>query len=88
MQKTKLNELLAFPCTFTYKVIGIAHPELVKRVIEIVQRYVQENFKLQVKSSSKGKYHSVSITINATNINQVETLYEELGNLELVCKVL
>ncbi|MCX2959822.1 MAG: DUF493 family protein, partial [Serratia symbiotica] len=30
----------------------------------------------------------VSITINATHIDQVETLYEELGNLEIVRMVL
>ena len=27
MQKTKLNELLEFPCPFTYKVMGLAQPE-------------------------------------------------------------
>lgn len=27
--KTKLNELLEFPCSFTYKVMGIAEPQLV-----------------------------------------------------------
>jgi uncharacterized protein len=30
----------------------------------------------------------VSITINATHIDQVETLYDELGNLEIVRMVL
>ena len=29
--KTKLNELLEFPCPFTYKVMGIAEPQLVNR---------------------------------------------------------
>ena len=38
--------------------------------------------------SSKGNYHSVSITINATHIEQVETLYEELGNIDIVRMVL
>ncbi|MDU2997614.1 MAG: DUF493 family protein, partial [Klebsiella pneumoniae] len=31
---------------------------------------------------------SVSITINATHIEQVETLYEELGNIDIVRMVL
>lgn len=41
-----------------------------------------------VKPSSKGNYHSVSITINATHIEQVETLYEELGKIDIVRMVL
>jgi len=34
--KTKLNELLEFPCPFTYKVMGLAQPELVDQVVEVV----------------------------------------------------
>ncbi|WP_145540117.1 DUF493 family protein YbeD [Yersinia alsatica] len=86
--KTKLNELLEFPCSFTYKVMGIAEPQLVNQVVEVVQRHAPGEYTPQVKPSSKGNYHSVSITITATHIDQVETLYKELGNLELVRMVL
>ncbi|ADZ41727.1 TPA: DUF493 family protein YbeD [Yersinia enterocolitica] len=86
--KTKLNELLEFPCPFTYKVMGIAEPQLVNQVVEVVQRHAPGDYTPEVKPSSKGNYHSVSITITATHIDQVETLYEELGNLELVRMVL
>ncbi|MGL5727338.1 MAG: DUF493 family protein, partial [Plesiomonas sp.] len=41
-----------------------------------------------VKPSSKGTYHSVSVTITATHIDQVETLYEELGAIDIVRMVL
>jgi putative lipoic acid-binding regulatory protein len=37
--KTKLNELLEFPTPFTYKVMGLAKPELVDQVVEVVQRH-------------------------------------------------
>ncbi|CFQ32314.1 MULTISPECIES: DUF493 family protein YbeD [Yersinia] len=86
--KTKLHELLEFPCSFTYKVMGIAEPQLVNQVVEVVQRHAPGDYSPQVKPSSKGNYHSVSITITATHIEQVETLYEELGKLELVRMVL
>ncbi|EMU6159629.1 YbeD family protein [Yersinia enterocolitica] len=86
--KTKLNELLEFPCPFTYKVMGIAEPQLVNQVVEVVQRHAPGDYTPEVKPSSKGNYHSVSITITAIHIDQVETLYEELGNLELVRMVL
>ncbi|CNE01726.1 proposed lipoate regulatory protein YbeD [Yersinia nurmii] len=86
--KTKLNELLEFPCSFTYKVMGIAEPQLVDQVVEVVQRHAPGDYTPEVKPSSKGNYHSVSITINAEHIDQVETLYEELGKIELVRMVL
>ena len=84
MMKTKLNELLEFPCSFTYKVMGHAKPELVDQVVEVIQRHAPGDYTPSVKPSSKGNYHSVSVTINATHIEQVETLYKELGELELV----
>ncbi|MFT8211487.1 MAG: DUF493 family protein YbeD [Symbiopectobacterium sp.] len=86
--KTKLNELLEFPCSFTYKVTGLAQPELVDRVVEVVQRHATGDYSPLVKPSSKGNYHSVSITITATHIEQVETLYEELGEIDIVRVVL
>ncbi|MEA9392256.1 DUF493 family protein YbeD [Acerihabitans sp. TG2] len=86
--KTKLNELLEFPCEFTYKVMGMAGPELVDQVVEVIQRHAPGDYSPQVKPSSKGNYQAVSITITATHIEQVETLYEELGNIERVRMVL
>lgn len=86
--KTKLNELLEFPCSFTYKVMGQAKPELVEQVVEVVQRHAPGDYAPEIKPSSKGNYHSVSITITATHIDQVETLYEELGNIDIVRMVL
>ena len=88
MMKTKLNELLEFPCSFTYKVMRHAKPELVDQVVEVIQRHAPGDYTPSVKPSSKGNYHSVSVTINATHIEQVETLYKELGELELVRMVL
>lgn len=86
--KTRLHELLEFPCSFTYKVMGVAKPELTDQIIEVVQRHVPGDYVPSVKPSSKGNFHSVSITITATNIEQIEKLYEELPKLELVRMVL
>ncbi|AVQ88792.1 DUF493 family protein YbeD [Plesiomonas shigelloides subsp. oncorhynchi] len=88
MQKTKLNELLEFPCSFTYKVMGLAQPELVDKVLNVVQKHAPGDYTPSVKPSSKGNYHSVSVTITATHIDQVETLYEELGAIDIVRMVL
>ncbi|MEL6090489.1 DUF493 family protein YbeD [Plesiomonas shigelloides] len=88
MQKTKLNELLEFPCSFTYKVMGLAQPELVDKVLNVVQKHAPGDYTPSVKPSSKGNYHSISVTITATHIDQVETLYEELGAIDIVRMVL
>ncbi len=86
--KSILYDLLEFPSPFTYKVMGLAKPELVDLVVEVVQRHAPGDYTPQVKPSSKGNYHSVSITIKATHIEQVETLYEELGDIDIVRMVL
>lgn len=86
--KTNLKALLEFPTPFTYKVMGLAQPELVDQVVEVIQRHAPGDYSPDVKPSSKGNYHSVSITITATHIEQVETLYEELGKINIVRMVL
>ncbi|MFS1562798.1 MAG: DUF493 family protein YbeD [Candidatus Arsenophonus phytopathogenicus] len=86
--KTKLDEFLEFPCSFTYKVMGLAKPELTDQIVEVVQRHVPGDYVPSVKPSSKGNFHAVSITITATNIERIEKLYEELAKLELVRMVL
>ena len=68
--------------------MGHAKPELVDQVVEVIQRHAPGDYTPSVKPSSKGNYHSVSVTINATHIEQVETLYKELGELEIVRMVL
>ena len=87
----QIEELLNLPGTFHIKIMGFNDPELINEVSAIISVHVS-NFNpegdISVKPSSKGNYHSVSITINATHIEQVETLYEELGNIDIVRMVL
>ena len=84
----KLKDLLEFPCLFSYKVMGYAKPELPVKVLEVIQRHAPGEYSPTVKPSSKGTYHAVSITIEATSIEQVEILYKELGEIDIVRMVL
>ncbi|MFY2509422.1 DUF493 family protein [Vibrio pectenicida] len=84
----KLKDLLEFPCSFTYKVMGYAKPELPEKVLEVIQRHAPGSYSPSVKPSAKGNYNSVSITITATSIEQVEVLYKELGEIDIVRMVL
>jgi putative lipoic acid-binding regulatory protein len=84
----KLKDLLEFPCSFTYKVMGHAKPELPERVLEVIQRHAPGDYTPVVKPSSKGTYHAVSVNIVAVSIEQVEILYKELGEIDIVRMVL
>ncbi|UDG79791.1 DUF493 family protein YbeD [Candidatus Steffania adelgidicola] len=86
--KTKLNEFLKFPCLFTYKVVGMAQPTLLAQVREVLWRHAPGNYSSKVTPSRREKYHSISITIIATHIEQIEMLYEELGKIDIVRIVL
>lgn len=86
--KTKLNELLEFPCSFTYKIMGEAKPELTEKVLAVIQKHIPGDYTAEIKESSKGTYHSLSITVYATHIDQIETLYKELGDIDIVRMVL
>ncbi|RXJ73095.1 hypothetical protein CS022_11305 [Veronia nyctiphanis] len=87
-EQPKLKDLLEFPCKFTYKVMGYAKPELPERVLEVIQRHAPGDYTPTIKPSGKGTYNSVSVSITATSIEQVETLYKELGEIDIVRMVL
>lgn len=86
--KTKLNELLEFPCSFTYKIMGEAKPELVDKVIAVIQKHIPDDYTTEIKESSKGNYYSVSVTVRADHIDQIEILYKELAEIDIVKMVL
>lgn len=87
-EQPKLKDLLEFPCTFAYKVMGYNKPELPDLVVEVIQHHAPGDYTPTVKPSGKGTYSAVSVTITATSIEQVETLYKELGDIEIVRLVL
>ncbi|MEI8594942.1 MULTISPECIES: DUF493 family protein YbeD [Photobacterium] len=87
-EQPKLKDLLEFPCQFSFKVMGFNKPELPDLVVGVVQRHAPGDYTPTVKPSGKGTYSAVSITITATHIEQVETLYKELGEIDIVRVVL
>lgn len=87
-EQPKLKDLLEFPCSFAFKVMGENKPELADRIVEVIQRHIPGDYIPTVKPSSKGTYSAVSVTINATNIEQIDTLYKELGAIDIVRVVL
>lgn len=87
-EQPKLKDLLEFPCKFTYKAVGLAQEQLPELVLEVIQRHAPGDYTPTVKASGKGNYHSVSVSITATSIEQVEILYKELADIDIVRMVL
>ncbi|EAS62400.1 DUF493 family protein YbeD [Photobacterium angustum] len=87
-EQPKLKDLLEFPCIFTFKVMGENKPELSDRVVEVIQSVIPGDYTPTTKPSSKGTYTAVSVAVNATNVEQIETLYKELGAIDIVRVVL
>lgn len=86
--ETRFDELLDFPCFQTFKIMGIAHERLPDEVVACIQQHAPGDYNPSIKPSSKGKYHSLSISVKVTSKDHMETLYTELSSLELVRVVL
>lgn len=85
---SKFDEYLEFPCAFTFKVMGVATDTLEHEVLEVVQRLAPGEYSPTSKMSSKGNYRSVTLSIQVTSKEHIETLYQELGAIEDVRHVL
>ncbi|GAA5219221.1 DUF493 family protein YbeD [Corallincola platygyrae] len=88
MMKTKFDELVEFPSVFPFKVMGLADEELPNRVVAAVQKHAPGDYTTTVRPSSKGNYHSVSISVTVTSQAHIEALYTELAAIEGVRHVL
>ena len=88
MQQVARYNSLEFPCDFTFKVVGAARADLIDDVVQTVHKTIKGDYTPTMKESGKGTYHSVSIKVRADNIEQIETLYKTLAEIEGVRMVL
>lgn len=85
---TKFDELLDFPCMQTFKVMGVATPELPNVVVSKLQELAPGDYSPTIKPSAKGNYHSLSIGVRVTSKEHMETIYKELASIDIVRVVL
>ena len=88
VKDTKFDELLEFPCVQTFKIMGLAHDDLTIKIIEVLQKIAPGDYSPTIKPSSKGNYHSVSIAVTVISKEQMEQVYNDLGNIDIVRVVL
>ncbi|MDR1934181.1 MAG: DUF493 domain-containing protein [Candidatus Accumulibacter sp.] len=84
------DTLLEFPCAFPLKIMGLAGDALAPAVLEVVRRHAPDfdEATMETRSSSGGKYLSLTCTINATSRAQLDALYRELSAHPLIKVVL
>lgn len=92
---TKSNQeedetLLDFPCEFPIKAVGLAEDSFGLLVVEIIRKHVDDLTEgaVNTRTSSNGKYLSVTVTINAESKSQLDAIYIELSGHERVMMAL
>jgi putative lipoic acid-binding regulatory protein len=90
MAEQETDTLIEFPCEFAIKAMGPSSEGFDAIIVEIVRKHVDDIAEGAVasKQSSGGKFTSVTVTINATSKTQLDTIYRELSDHELVKYVL
>ncbi len=90
LEKGKNEELFEFPCELPIKVMGKTGEDFERLVVDIIRRH-SPDFKeedITQRSSSGGKYTSITITFTAQSRTQLDAVYQELSQHERVKMVL
>jgi putative lipoic acid-binding regulatory protein len=82
--------LIEYPCDFPLKILGHSQAGFAQAVLAVVKRHAPDfdDATLEMKTSKKGKYLSVTCVIRATSREQLDALYHELCDHPMVVMVL
>lgn len=82
--------LIKYPSDFPLKILGHTQPGFAQAVLTAVKRHAPDfdDTTLEMKTSKKGKYLSLTCVIRATSREQLDALYQELCDLPMVVMVL
>ncbi len=74
------STLLDFPTDFPIKIMGEARADFVQTMVELVQRHAPDfnADTVETRTSSNGKYLSITCTIRATCKAQLDALYQAI----------
>ena len=85
------DTLLAdYPCDFPIKILGHTRAGFAQAMLEIVKRHAPDfdGSSMEMKSSKRGKYLSLTCVVRATSREQLDRLYRELCDHPMVVMVL
>ena len=84
------QSFIEYPTDFPIKVMGRREPRLVHTIVEIVRRHAPDfdPANVEMRTSKKNSYLSITCTVRATSREQLDTLYQELCDHPMVVMVL
>lgn len=82
--------LIEYPCDFPIKIMGTTQPGFAQAVLAVVMRHAPDfdASTMEMKTSRKGKYLSLTCTVRATSRMQLDALYQDLCDHPMVVMVL
>ena len=86
MNQTPEESLLEFPCRFPIKVMGRESESFRRVAVELVERHTGSIDEADIveAASSKGNFVSLTVTITATSREQLDDIYRDLSESEVV----
>lgn len=83
---TDQTSLIEFPCQFPIKVMGDSHPEFEKNILETVRKHAPdtEPHHITTRLSSKGNYTGATVKVNVDSKEQLDKIYRDLTDHEMV----
>jgi putative lipoic acid-binding regulatory protein/cold shock CspA family protein len=81
---------IEYPTDFPIKIMGRREPRLVQTIVEIVQRHSPDfdATTVEMRTSKKNNYLSVTCTVRATSREQLDALYRDLCDHPAIVMVL
>ena len=88
--KPETESLLAFPCDFPIKIMGVTQPGFAQAVMGVVLRHAPDfdAATMEMRKSRNGTYLSLTATVRAVSREQLDALYRELCDHPMVKLVL
>ena len=82
--------LADYPCDFPIKILGHTRAGFAQAMLDIVKRHAPDfdGSSMEMKSSKRGKYLSLTCVIRASSREQLDRLYRELCDHPMVVMVL
>ncbi len=84
-KKQSLDEMIDFPCDYTFKVMGKADilviEDVIKKMEEIIEREINREL-ISLKESSGGKYNSYTIRVFLKEAEELKKIYQYLKSLK------
>ena len=79
IKKKPLDELVEFPCDFTFKIIGMDSEDFVSKIITQITAHAGKPLNVvssECKKSSNNKYTSLTLILNVKESQDIYDVYE------------